>query len=61
VSPVQAGPLRLGSQPTAYKMTQTQQNRSATQHGCPKAMEVFLAIQADATAGPAIKGLAVMN
>jgi hypothetical protein len=26
-----------------------------------KAMEVFLAIQADATAGPAIKGLAVMN
>jgi hypothetical protein len=43
-------------------MTQTQQNRSATQH-CflKKAMEVFLAIQADATARQAIKALAVMK
>jgi hypothetical protein len=46
----------------AHGMTRTQQNRSAMQHCYPKkAMEVFLAIQADATPRQMIKTLAVMN
>jgi hypothetical protein len=42
-------------------MTQTQQNRSATQQGSQKAMEQLLAFQADATPGSLLKRLAVMN
>jgi hypothetical protein len=42
-------------------MTRTQQNRSATQHCYLKAMELFLAFQADATAVLPIKAFAVMK
>jgi hypothetical protein len=42
-------------------MTQTQQNRSATQHWYKKAMEQFWAIQAGVEPGVRIIVLAVMN